>query len=222
MPDSLQPNPLSIDAAGNVLAQGIDLPAGVGDAPPAQSRVRWIRQSDGSVVADALAWADANTQSETAALSAYQATLNDNAAVFIQACTPNQVAVAFLETLAAPGYSQVIAGANNALTIIDSNGDSNFPQLPGLAKKIIIDSTIAGLAWPGGIQTVTYNFAHGQPAPSNAQYQISYIDTAGNTAAYPIVRSPSVNGFTAGLTDPFGSPPAGTAFGLYITSILTY
>lgn len=54
MADSLQPNPLTIGADGDVQAQGVDLPAPAlpGYPPGAVNSVRWLRAADGVMVAE--------------------------------------------------------------------------------------------------------------------------------------------------------------------------
>lgn len=66
MPDSLQPNPLTIGPDGDVQAQGVDLPAPAIPAypPGAQNSVRWLRSADGAMVAEIDTYDQGGTSSE--------------------------------------------------------------------------------------------------------------------------------------------------------------
>jgi len=68
MTDTLQPNVLTVNPdgtiganlTGHLKAQGVDLPGGTTNSPTSDERVRWLAQSNGSVLADITATDESN------------------------------------------------------------------------------------------------------------------------------------------------------------------
>ncbi len=124
MTDTLQPNVLAVNPDGSIganltahlMAQGVDLQAGTTNTPPADDRVRWISQQDGSVVADITAYDDGTTSQVTLALH--------------PPALPGAI-VGF-----GGGYQGglavgTVAAGFESRTLLDSSGASDFLQFPG-------------------------------------------------------------------------------------------
>ena len=107
-------------------------------------------------------------------------------------------------------------------TWLQSNGKSIFPQLPASAKKVYQDTTVTGLTWPGGTPQTSFTFTHGLATPSAAAYWAQHLDTSGSSTAFTKIQSATTSGCVIVSSDPFGSPPAATGYGLYILAVLTY
>ncbi|HWF25182.1 MAG TPA: hypothetical protein VG275_07035 [Solirubrobacteraceae bacterium] len=96
-------------------------------------------------------------------------------------------------------------------------------QSAGPGRQVLQNDVITGLTWPGGTQSVTYAFAHGLATPAGAFYWAQHVDAgSGNSSAWAKVQSPTTSGCQVISLDPFGAPPAGTAYDLYILAILSY
>jgi len=98
----------------------------------------------------------------------------------------------------------------------------NFAQLPSAAKKVYQDTTVTGLTWPGGTPQTSFTFTHGLATPAAAAYFAQHLDTSGSSTAFTKVQSATTSGCVIVSSDPFGSPPLGTGYGLYILAVLTY
>lgn len=194
--DQLTPNYLTVNAdgsvgadfSGHVSAQGLDLPAGTSSTPPSQDRVRWLRGSDGSVVADVTAYEVANQA--TLRLGAYQDSPDTAAAVMVQ--TPDLL-VSLIDSpfeqqleLSAGGIALILdaltpAGVNpgsivlgnhlGQMTLLDNNGASSFLQLVGAsnwrvcfgvvsaAGALLTGSNVQSIVH-GGVGSYTITFAN--------------------------------------------------------------
>lgn len=222
MADSIQPNPFTIDPAGNVQVVGLDLPAGTSQTPPAQSRVRWIRQSDGAVLAEQLGteygvptpqaqlqqlvYALSGDSSASLEMSAQQPGSPDWFTQLLLLCNPAGQ-VAKVNAQANDG-----AGNTNVVTIIDSGGDSSFVQagagvsklkvffLNGLPYNIGAGVTATGqLAAVLPATYVIFGYCNGQPCPWSVQ---SYTN----------------NVLTIELINPYGAAVTGTLYLAALTS----
>ena len=213
MSDTGYPEVVGIDAAGNIIAQGLDLQASGSSTPPNQDRIRWLRPSDNADVADIYALDIAGVVQLY--LQAYLNPPDTEADIIISAGAGKIILNSLLDVQAAADSGLVV------VTVIDQNAKSSFPQLPAAAKKVYIDFT-ASETWAGGVSEASVAFTHGQPTPAGAFYQAIYIDSSGATAAFTQIRSPALGGCTVDVQCTSGSPPAGTPFGLYILTILTY
>lgn len=129
MADSGYPNYLTVSPDGSVegvFPGGIEIKAGVSGTPPNERRVRWVREADGSLVADIFAM-DLGTDSRDLMMRALDGATNANI---------------LLEAKPVSDHAQVTANAIDsggavAATLIDSDGASSFLQLLGLAKRKI-------------------------------------------------------------------------------------
>lgn len=127
------------DFDGHIHAEGLDLDTSTDAIPPDDSKIRWIKNSDGSV---------------TAELSDYSTDANSSVAQW-SALSPgggNGRAYLVLEGRKAGGISRVSAVAQNSLgntesrIVIDSNGDSDFApaKLGAQAGDIVFNALIRG------------------------------------------------------------------------------
>ena len=162
MADSIQPNPFTIDPAGNVQVVGLDLPAGTSQTPPAQSRVRWIRQSDGAVLAEQLGteygvptpqaqlqqivYALSGDSSASLEISAQQSGSPDWFTQLLLICNPAGQ-VAKVNAQANDG-----AGNTHVATIIDSAGESSFLQMLNIGGYRL-SYGVVGVGVPAGWST---------------------------------------------------------------------
>jgi hypothetical protein len=163
---SIAPNYVTQDAAGRVganfaghiQASGIDLPAGTSATPPDDSRVRWIRQADGVVVAQLYGYSSGgfNGLIETAV-----ADPGGSAGVSIGA-TRNAADGGFpagLVVNAGPGDTamSVTAQASPGLTrlLIDAARKSEFLQLPSQLEAVVWWGSIASYTATLGANTDT-------------------------------------------------------------------
>lgn len=106
---------VSYDFDGHVHADGLDLTAGVNTTPPADRRVRWLRETTGELVAD---------------LSAYvQAGAPETNAAHWRAMSPDQINEAGI-TLEATNLNTVVRVLS--ATVQDTLRKSDFLQLPDL------------------------------------------------------------------------------------------
>jgi hypothetical protein len=158
--EQLIPNSYSIDAAGNVNLTGLNLPAGTTSTPPNQSRVRWLRTTDGAVVATLYA-------TETGGRDIFQATATAtaaaNAARMLLAALSQSAAnlAAFTLNAAADtgGTSSIGAQAGGqTITLLDDADRSSFLQLAAVGQ-LALDLGIATLTWTAS-QTATAIVSH--------------------------------------------------------------
>lgn len=140
------------DFAGHVHAQGLDLDAGTTTTPPDDDRIRWLRASDGALVADDTAYDAAGSRERTSravgdAVTAARATL----------LAEGPGGEARLTALAQPGGLLSVdaqAQGGGLRTLIDSANASSFPTLydgglPAAADRRYA-SGVAVVTWPGG------------------------------------------------------------------------
>jgi hypothetical protein len=138
MPDSGYPDvgqtihpdgTVTYDFSGHISAQGLDLLAGVEATPPNDRRIRWLRETDGSLVADLFSY-DAGDSYNTLTLHAEPSSPDDKAIVRVSAGTPPDDASV---TLVNGPINSVSAKAKNggAVTLIDDNDLSSFLKVAG-------------------------------------------------------------------------------------------
>lgn len=132
------------------IPKGITLPSGNSATPPNQYRIRWVRQSDGSLAAEIVTYDDGLiTVSQWNSRS------------------PSQVASTQITSTIADNdlLSQLVATASDvnssfAVKIIDSNGNSRFPQL-GSTADTRINFGLSSLTFAASTDSNTTSFAHG-------------------------------------------------------------
>lgn len=137
MPDSV-PNYLTIDPTtgavgavftGKLVAQGIDFGAAVADGFPV-SQVRWIRQSDGAVVAFIEGYDDVNGSTLQTQVNAVDA--GDHAKVQVGASGAGASPFAFTNLISDPtaafSYFNIAFGNLSQAVILDALKRSNFWQ----------------------------------------------------------------------------------------------
>ena len=173
--DTISPNYLTVNPngtvganfTGHVAAAGVDLPAGVSASPPSDSRVRWLSQTDGAVLADLTAF----TSGQRLLAQSVYAPDNDQAGIWLDARDATNNSAAGIHLVSSPGanpngYIDINAGTKliggyefpaQQRRIIDSNGVSNFLQLPGAANLQLQLGTLAfnlaANAWAGFVQS---------------------------------------------------------------------
>lgn len=166
--ETFTPNSYSVDAAGNVNVSGINLPAGTNATPPTRSRIRWLRQSDGSVVADI----DAYYQTGGTPVSAM--TLNAYALGAAQESAETLIA---LDDLGNPqatiGVLQIARGASAQAAI--SIAGTNYRLMDQAGESDFVGSLNQSLTATAGIQTL----------PANPAGFFVTKDTGGTTRKVP-------------------------------------
>lgn len=146
MPDTGYPNVFTVapdggitaDFTGHIHAQGLDLDAGSDPNPAADHRVRWLRASDGAVLAQLLAYPNALSLEAQApafgeASSAQLVARTDTGApgALLNVRTDTSPLTSAVEAFADP-YGGLV------LTVVDQDGASSFPQLP-IPGRVLID-----------------------------------------------------------------------------------
>lgn len=154
--EALIPNSYTIDAAGNVVVVGIDLPAGITSTPPNRSRIRWLRQSDGAVAADLTAYSTSGVEAFKAA--AYALAASDESWSMLEAIDDGgnvQASVIARYNWHAAGTTGSIdlaAGIQNR-ALLYQDGRSSFMQI-GAAASLSTTGAFQ-LGWPGGANIST-------------------------------------------------------------------
>ena len=176
--EQLQPNYLTLtngvvgaNFTGHVHAQGLDLDAATIATPPDQDRVRWLRQSDGAVIAT---------------LSAYSTTVNE---LLLDA----------RRTLG-NSYAAVVASIidTNGTTvdaqrfIVDSNQASDFLQVTAGPRQLALDFGLSVVNFPNSAIATQQVVTHGLGrAPSMG------LANAGSNTSFGAVLSGYCGNFTS-------------------------
>lgn len=123
---------ISADFTGHVHAQGLDLDAGDTTSPPEDRKVRWIRVSDGAVIADLESFSAGGTNRST--FITY-ANLGETATTEIKAVRGSSAKVDVIDNGTTQGV-YATAGGSSGYTIVDSDKRSSFLQIqPGVNRK---------------------------------------------------------------------------------------
>lgn len=159
MTDTLQPNVLTVDAqgrigasfTGHVAAAGVDLIAGITPAPPSDRQVRWLRQSDGSVVATVYGFESGGVDGtflQSMALGGNQATAG------LLAVDQFGAQAQFTASEGPQGPSIGGSAGGTSLEFLDARGASSFPQFSdGGAHRSLIG--FGRITWGGGAAAAT-------------------------------------------------------------------
>jgi hypothetical protein len=156
---------ITYDFDAHLHARGLDLDAGTSTAPSPDQRVRWLRQSDGAVVADISAWSLTTPERTlsgfahgTSTIPAHHYLGVDNPDV-----AGDQAYVAVdTGSGSSPPYAKARAGAGNyAVTLIDATGSSAFMRrtAPGTER---VNFGRTSYTFPGGAASSPWlSVAHG-------------------------------------------------------------
>jgi hypothetical protein len=142
---------VTYDFDAHLHARGLDLDAGTSNSPPADRRIRWLRQSDGAVIAELLGWEVTNSQRVTN-LTAHGNTVLVGSSLLgvVNDDAPTQQA-SIEARLGGGGLdrAQVTVRGQQA-TILDGNGYSDFLRrlVPGATR---INYGSLTYTFPGGI-----------------------------------------------------------------------
>jgi hypothetical protein len=188
---------VTYDFDAHLHARGLDLDAGTGLEPPSDRRVRWLRQSDGALVADAYAYEDASFRqailrvTDGSQQAALHGTFDRGAG---RVLTQTQVA--------GPGGSR-------QRTILDDLGQSDFVQ--GTARRLTnLDFGNTFISWPGGgavsnavvvphtLGRTPVAYVASMGTPSNLG--TGYVVLAGSTASTLSLFGVGNTTFAAGVT----------------------
>ncbi len=168
--EALVPNYLTVDQAGrvgasfagHVHAQGLDLDAGASSTPPDQDRVRWIRQSDGAVVAQEFGYT--NPGSATLELGGRPAVATDRAYSRLNAYASDGTSVGaqiYASYQQSPASAAVVAGAIGSVrVIIDNTGASDYLQV-GSTQAAAANWGVSSFVGNGTNSSGGLNVAHG-------------------------------------------------------------
>ena len=152
---------VTYDFEGHIRAQGVDLDAGESSSPPDDRRVRWLRRSDGAVVATLYAYQLAN---DSVLRLRAELAGKPNAETRLECADASGLAQ--IVTMLAPAASprqQVRASATRESdgvvqdrTVIDSLARSAFPQLAGGPLNRLENSGVADLTIPNGVTEAAF------------------------------------------------------------------
>lgn len=135
-----------INVTGHIHAQGLDIDAGTTLTPPNQQRVRWLRTSDGAVVADLTAWKVG--AGDVLQVEARAVDVGDNAQLLLLATDKNG-SQDFIQAInfGPPGTANQISisSGGQVRTLINGAGKSRFVQMPAVQLSATGTDT---LAWP--------------------------------------------------------------------------
>lgn len=238
--EQLSPNYLTVDSQGRVganftgvvSAEGLTLPASLSAAPAAPpNRVVWQRASDGALVGSLETISVGGA--EQTRIVAVAAPNSDTSILKLGAddtIDPESVGRSVFWTgmtiiqsnNGATGEIDIFTPSNTVVLLKETGlgaYTSQFLQLLSAQKLYLEHSTITNLSWPGGVNNVTYNYAAPNNATTAALYFTQYVDAQGNTLAYSVVRAPGLNGCQIVSTDPFGAPPNGTGYNLFVAML---
>jgi hypothetical protein len=232
--ESIQPSYLTISPDGTVganftglvHAQGLNLDAGTSSTPPAQDKIRWLRVTDGAVIAEIAAYdlsdiqpdpphADASIILRAQALdpqskvSSNVEVINSTGGLIAALGVTDQTASG--QTRAAQAIVYTNAGTRQVATILDNNGDSSFINVAGPIAKTAIDFGSTPFTWPGGTNPYIFTIDH-QLGRAPTAVLVSG-ESAGFSGFYdPIYGTENYQdaSFDVRVFSPAGTPGAGT------------
>lgn len=140
---------ISYDFAGHIHAQGLDLDAGDDQTPPTERRIRWLRTSDGALVAQEYAYSDIGAGGDTSlSIRSERATAGTSVnaeigahgsvddAAFFRASTKGAGATPEQSTL---GGIITSLGPTIIRTFLDGNGASAFLGSGGVLAGALLN-----------------------------------------------------------------------------------
>jgi hypothetical protein len=181
MTDSLVPNPIIISPGGEIIVQGIQIPAGTSGTPPVTDRIQWISQADGSVVAELYGFTTGSGATLNNALSVKSEAATGQAESTLEAIAGTEEADITVQAVNATA-AQVIAHAGAKTYFIgDTSGVSSFPQLRTAQARVVSSGTIDPT---GAIIDGTGDFTVTHPGTGN--WTITWA------AAFPSLNGPNI------------------------------
>lgn len=145
---------ITYDFEGHIKADGLDLDASTIATPPSDERIRWLRKTDGAVVADLYAFEQSGVAS--ASLNGYAPAPDTSVFAFLNAQAASGQEAVLRVHMAHTGIGSVAAFANASddVTIIDNNNLSSFLKLLTDADIRAELDTATFLAVPAGGPTL--------------------------------------------------------------------
>ncbi|HET7047858.1 MAG TPA: hypothetical protein VFI54_06260 [Solirubrobacteraceae bacterium] len=142
------PNTYTVDANGNVSVTGINIPAGTSTTPPSQDRIRWLRQSDGAVVAEIIGFSSGGA--EVVAVRADALAPGDTSQSLLDVLDDQgteQGNIVVTQTARGATAQVLLTAAGHTRTAVDQLGRSDFLVLSSTELSTVGTATIT---WPGG------------------------------------------------------------------------
>lgn len=125
---------ITYEFEGKVLAEGLDLPAGTNEAASNESRIRWVRESDGAAVAQHLGYkGGATTRAVSIAGLGEAGELAQNV---LEADGGGGLASLFVSSSAASGRSVTVTARNVSTTVINEDWESSFLKIAGVLQDL--------------------------------------------------------------------------------------
>lgn len=200
MPDTISP-------------RGVVLPEGLDSSPPNDYRIRWVSNSDGSTTAEIYGYQVAASSTDFLKLAVYSLNRAKSASITLQAANGSSVNN--------PQEVDVTAQTETR-TLVRDDGQSNYAQRYNGGTPLLQTNRYnygsEAWNWPGGVQTVDRNIAHGLGITPLAVL-LSWTSGVSLAGAfyYPHVSLTALNAtnFTYRTFNPPGVPGAGTGSGVH-------
>lgn len=206
MSDGFAPSPgwviqpdgsLLFDFDGHVHARGVDLDAGDTTSPPEDRRVRWLRTSDGAIVADINSYEAGGGRSLV--MEVLSPTGTTPAATMRTVSTTNGFQVGVQASQIAPAGGMVVAYTDSSqAVVVDEAQQSSFLQLVGGLARRRVNFGQGSLTWTASPDSATTAVNHqlgvapvaisilSLVAPSFAQIPVFNVAGAVSNTQFPI------------------------------------
>jgi hypothetical protein len=208
---------VSYDFQGHISAQGVDFPAGDTLGAPVDRRMRWLRSTDGRLIADLFAYASVDQVAQAVLLTTYDLGTADRSQfgppqAILAASGPRNGSIEVTggqSVIAKVGSDPAAGPIRKQATILDFNGASDFLQAGGTKQSSARRVTVT---WPGGVTLLPgvdlsavfgFTVAGGVATPDKGGIGDAHA-FLGNAGTMLFVQ-------TAGFT-----PPAGTTSIVYV------